>query len=102
MKYHNRKIKTHEGTFDSAKEYNRWVVLKLMERSGKVSGLRRQVSFEVVPAQKGERPVRYIADFVYDQDGQTVVEDVKGVRTGEYVIKRKLMLWVHGIRIKEI
>lgn len=78
------------------------MILKHMERSGKISELRRQVSFEVVPAQKGERPVRYIADFVYNHDGQTVVEDVKGFRTREYVIKRKLMLWVHGIEIKEL
>lgn len=44
----------------------------------------------------------YIADFVYHEDGMQVVEDTKGVRTADYIIKRKLMLWVHGIRIKEV
>ena len=51
-----------------------------------------------------ERPVKYKADFVYidNATGQTVVEDTKGFRTPEYIIKRKLMLQVHGITIKEV
>lgn len=106
MKYHNRKIKTYEGTFDSKKEYERWVVLKLMQREGTIHGLQRQVPFILVPTQKKsagiERPVKYIADFVYIADGVRVVEDVKGYRTPEYVIKRKLMLQVYGVEIKEL
>ena len=106
MKYHNQKVKTHEGVFDSTKEYKRWVVLKLMERSGEICKLRRQVPFVLIKTQKTdevtERPVKYIADFVYERDGKTVVEDTKGVRTADYIIKRKLMLWVYGIAIKEI
>ncbi|MBR0133413.1 MAG: DUF1064 domain-containing protein [Lachnospiraceae bacterium] len=105
-KYKNNRVSTPYGEFDSGKEYNRFLVLYSKERSGKIKDLQRQVSFELVPAQKGptrsERAVRYVADFVYVQDGKTVVEDVKGYKTPEYVIKRKLMLSVHGIEIKEV
>ena len=90
-----------------------------MQRAGLISDLREQVAYELIPAQYGEcgkdlkgkttrplleRSLKYIADFVYTDKatGQTVVEDTKGVRTKEYIIKRKLMLYLHGIRIKEI
>ena len=110
-KYHAKKISTPDGIFDSKKEYARWCGLKLLYRAGKIMDLQRQVPYELIPSQyiteQGkrrcvERAVKYVADFVYRQDGKTVVEDTKGMRTPEYVIKRKLMLWVHGIRIKEI
>lgn len=71
-------------------------------RAGKLSDLKRQVKYELIPKQVWERACTYVADFVYiDSDGNTVVEDTKGVRTDAYRIKKKLMLWVHGIRIKE-
>jgi hypothetical protein len=94
-------------TFDSVKEAQRWCELKLMQRAGVISDLRLQVSFELLPAQRidrkvVERAVNYIADFVYKQDGQTVVEDAKGYRTPEYIMKRKMMLFFHGIRIREV
>ena len=80
-----------------------------MQRSGLISNLREQVPFELIPNQRGpdgkviERALIYKADFVYtDTDGSTIVEDTKGFRTKEYIIKRKLMLFVHGIRIKEV
>lgn len=76
-------------------------MLRLLERAGKISDLKRQVSFELIPKQNGERACSYIADFTYWQDGQYVVEDCKGYRTEGYKIKRKLMLWVHGIKIHE-
>ena len=121
-KYHAKKIQTPDGTFDSKKEYNRWRELKLLEQAGEIEKLERQVSFELIPAQYEsyprytpvnhirtrdgqrciERPVRYVADFVYQKDGETVVEDTKGMRTADYIIKRKLMLWVGGIKIKEV
>ena len=89
-------------TFDSKAEFIRWCELRIMERAGKLSDLKRQVKYELIPKQKGERACTYVADFVYiDSDGNTVVEDTKGVRTDAYRIKKKLMLWVHGIRIKE-
>ena len=102
-KYGNVKTTTSDGiTHDSIKEANRWCELKLLERAGKIRLLQRQVRFELIPKQDGERPVFYIADFTYIEDGKYVVEDVKGKRTKEYIIKRKLMRWIHGIKIKEI
>lgn len=105
-KYHNRKVTRDGETFDSVKEYRRFCELRLLERAGAVTDLRRQVKFELIPAQRidgkvVERACSYVADFVYMENGQQVVEDAKGMRTQEYRLKRKLMLWVHGIRIRE-
>ena len=101
-KFHNKKV----NGFDSQKEFNRYAELKLMERAGVIADLKRQVRFVLIPAQYIDgkcvyRSVTYIADFVYQQDGKTVVEDSKGYKTPEYIIKKKLMLWVHGILVKE-
>ena len=106
-KYHSRKITRDGETFDSVKEYRRSCELKLLERAGEISDLKRQVKFELIPSQRidgkvAERPVTYVADFVYMQKGHRVVEDTKGFKTKDYIIKRKLMLWVHGIKINEI
>lgn len=107
MKYHNRKVKLDGMVFDSGKEAARWCDLKTMERAGVIKDLRRQVRFTLIPTQRVnnkviERPLYYIADFTYTKDGEKVVEDVKGYRTKEYVIKRKILLYLYGIRIKEI
>lgn len=108
-KYNAEKTVYNGIEFDSKREANRYAELLILERSGQITGLNRQIRYELIPLQKDEsgkcleRAVSYIADFVYkDIDGQTVVEDTKGMRTKEYVIKRKLMLYIHGIRIKEI
>lgn len=113
-KYGNRKTVLDGEIFDSRKEARRWAELKLLERAGKIRDLERQVPFELIPSQKDEhgrvieRPVKYVADFVYIADEhhgwKTVVEDVKSeaTRTKEYVIKRKLMLSIFGIRIHEV
>jgi hypothetical protein len=102
-KYNNIKVKLDGEWFDSHKEGLRWRELQLLERAGEINSLERQVSYELIPKQKGERSVSYIADFRYkDRDGEVVVEDAKGVRTQVFIIKKKLMLWVHGIRIKEV
>ena len=117
-KYHSRKVVVNGDTFDSRKEYRRFCELSLLQRAGAITDLKRQVEFELIPAQrepdtvgvrggvkKGktiELAVKYVADFVYKENGKTVVEDTKGFKTKDYIIKRKLMLWVHGIRIKEI
>jgi hypothetical protein len=106
-KYHSRKITVDGEVFDSQKEYKRFCLLSLLERAGEITNLQRQVKYELIPSQRidgkvVERPCTYIADFVYQQDGKTVVEDTKGFRTKDYIIKRKLMLWVRGIRIREI
>lgn len=100
-KYGNRKMTAPDGQkFDSVKEYHRWGCLRLLERAGRISDLKRQVRFELIPKQVGESSCSYIADFVYNEDGKQVVEDCKGYKTDVYKIKKKLMLWVHGIRIK--
>lgn len=106
-KYNSRKISRDGITFDSIKEYRRWCELSLLERAGTIQNLQRQVKFELIPSQRIdgkviERPCTYIADFVYTENGKMVVEDTKGFRTTDYIIKRKLLLWVHGIRIQEI
>ena len=101
-KYGAKKVKAPDGqVFDSQKEYQRYGVLRLLERAGKIQHLQRQVKYDLIPKQDGERACTYIADFVYHQDGKLVVEDCKGFRTDSYKIKRKLMLWVHGIKVKE-
>ena len=109
-KYHAKKVKTSDGVFDSQKEYLRWVVLKDKADKGEIRCLRRQVTYILLPTQTidnkvVERPVKYIADFVYTVNGMLVVEDVKSNITRkkpDYIIKRKLMLFEHGIRIQEI
>lgn len=106
-KYGNRKVTADGQTFDSRKEYRRFCELRLLEKAGEVADLRRQVRFELLPAQRidgkvVERSVTYIADFTYTENGQTVVEDTKGIRTKEYILKRKMMLFFHGIVIKEV
>ena len=109
-KYGAKKLIIDGETFDSRMEAGRGGGLGLVQRAGEIDGLQRQVKYVLIPAQKDdsghviERPVSSIADFVYHdaRTGEQVVEDVKGARTKEYIIKRKLMMWGHGIRIKEV
>ena len=108
-KYRNQRVTLDGVTFDSRKEANRWSELKLLERAGKITELQRQPSFVLIPKQVRcgkliERQLVYKADFSYhdEETGQDVVEDVKGLRTKEYIIKRKLMLWEYGIMVKEV
>lgn len=106
-KYHNQKTEYNGILFDSRREANRYAELLLLERAGEIKNLQRQVKFVLIPSQKDgkkvvERECSYVADFVYDENGETVVEDAKGVPTPEYVIKRKLMLYVHHVRIREV
>lgn len=108
-KYGNRKILVDGIMFDSAKEARRYAELLLLEKSGEISNIERQVRYILVPAQKGEdgkvieRQMSYVADFRYtDKNGHTVVEDVKGMKTEVYKLKKKLMLYFHGIEVKEV
>ena len=117
-KYRNVKTTLDGISFDSRKEANRYAELRILEKAGLIQNLQMQVKYVLIPEQrepdtlgarggvhKGrliEKECAYIADFVYEEDGRTVVEDTKGFRTKDYIIKRKLMLKVHGIRIKEI
>ena len=107
-KYGNRKITAYGETFDSQREYRRYGVLRLQERVGIISDLKRQVKFVLIPTQRDEegklleKECSYYADFTYkDSEGHLVVEDAKGAKTDVYKIKKKLMLYVHGIQIKE-
>ena len=123
-KYGNKKIEYQGEVFDSKRECFRYIDLVFLESCGAISNLRRQVVYELIPVQreksarvykkgrkKGqpiegkiiEKAVTYIADFVYTDNatGKEVVEDAKGMRTRDYIIKRKLMLYIHGIKIRE-
>ena len=131
-KLNNQSITIDGIVFQSKKEGNRYSELKLLERVGKITDLELQKRYELIPAQyetvetgeyykagdkKGqpktkrvciEQSIVYIADFVYKENGKTVVEDVKGFRDtssatyAKFVLKRKMMLWFYGIRIKEV
>jgi len=102
-KYRNKKVEYNGMTFDSKRELARYHSLELMEKGLVISNLQRQVPFELIPKCGKNRAVHYIADFVYtDESGNQVVEDAKAFRTRDYIIKKKLMLWRHGIEVKEI
>ena len=110
-KYGAKKTTTIDGkTFDSIKEANRYTSLLLLQRAGVISDLQTQVKFVLIPTQRDddgkllEKECSYKADFVYKRDGELVVEDTKSkaTKTTEYIIKRKLMLHIHNIRIQEI
>ena len=100
-KYMNEKITVNGEKFDSKKEAWRYAELLLQEKAGEIHRLRRQVKYELIPKQDGERAAYYVADFVYIEGNQIVVEDCKGYRTDLYRLKRKIMLWRYGIRIRE-
>lgn len=110
-KYGAKKVVMDGQVFDSRKEFYRWSDLRLLERAGKISDLKRQVKYTLLPAQRDqtgkliEREVSYIADFAYIENGQQIVEDTKGYKRGAayqlFTIKRKLMLKYYGIKVKE-
>ena len=119
-KFNNRKIVFQGETYDSRLELSRFIFLSNREKEGEITNLRRQVEYLLIPAQYGteikhlktkdkevrvllERSCSYIADFVYERNGKTIVEDCKGSKyiiTADFKIKKKLMLWVHHIQIK--
>lgn len=119
-KYNATKTKIDGHTFDSKKEARRYLQLKSMEQAGEISGLELQKPYKLTPTLREpdiqgprggvrqgkviERPSYYVADFVYQKAGETVVEDVKSpaTRTPVYILKRKLMLWLYHIRIQEV
>lgn len=118
-KYGNKKVVNAYGAFDSLNEYKRFLFLKDAERRGEIKDLKRQVEYILLPDQYRdelvhlktkdkyvtklqERKVSYFADFVYLKGDELVVEDFKGLRLQEYKLKRKLMLYLKGIRIREV
>ena len=118
-KYHAKSVVIDGIKFPSGKEGERFLYLRELEKRGEIANLRRQVRFELLPAAYKDvvkhlktkdkvvrrlflNPVAYVADFVYKKDGQTVVEDTKGYKTPEYIIKKKMMYALKGIEIQEI
>jgi len=118
-KYHAKKVTILGIDFDSKKEAMRWLLLKDMENKGEISNLQRQVPFELLPAiyedvtvhlktkdkierKLKQRSVSYIADFTYTKDGKQIVEDTKGLRLPEYILKKKMMLALLNIEISEV
>ena len=117
-KYNAKKVEYNGMTFDSKRELKRYKELELLQESGEITNLQRQVKYVLIPTQrepdiigkrggvkKGkviEHECSYTADFVYEEDGETIVEDSKGFKTKDYSIKRKLMLYVYGIKIQEV
>lgn len=104
-KYHAKKTTVDGITFDSRREASRYLVLKSMEEDGAIEDLRRQVRYELVPAfdvdGKHCRPVYYVADFTYSENGHEVIEDVKGMKTDVYKLKAKLFAYRYGMNIRE-
>lgn len=107
-KYGNTKVVRNGRQFDSKREAGRYAELVILQRAGRISDLKTQVSFLLIPAQYDEkhrcieRSCKYVADFTYIEDGQLVVEDAKGLKTDVYRIKKKMMLYKYGIKIKEV
>ena len=127
-KYKNTKYTYLGIKFDSLKECRRYTELRMLEQAGKIKDLELQKAYELIPAQyeetediytkgahKGEhkkvlleRACNYVADFYYIdcETGKTVVEDVKGYRDGGayalFSVKRKLMLYIYHIKVKEL
>lgn len=106
-KYGNKKSVAADGTkFDSRAEHRRWVHLCHLQAAGLISDLRRQVVYELVKsvkfhgASRAKPAIRYVADFVYMEKGAEVIEDVKGVLTTEFKLKRHLMKAVLGLEVR--
>ena len=102
-KYHNRRVTVDGISFQSVKEASRWQELRMLERAGEITGLVRQQKIELIPKTKLYRACYYVCDFIYfdKRENKTIYEDVKGVHTKEYLLKRKLLYWRHGIEILE-
>ena len=104
-KYHAKKTVVDGIQFDSAKEAKRYAKLRDMEEAGEIQDLRLQVPFELLPSFECDgvkyRGMKYVADFVYYRDGKQVVEDTKGAKTREYLLKKKLMAYLNHINIEE-
>lgn len=100
-KYHNSKTVIDGIRFDSKKEAKRYLELKILEKAGAIQDLRRQVPYVLINKSSYGRAIKYVADFVYYEDDKLIVEDVKGVRTPVYRLKKRLMAEVHGIEVKE-
>lgn len=106
MKYNNKKTVVDGIKFDSKRESDRYTELKLLERAGKISDLVLQPKFELIPKYeingRKVRKMEYVADFQYTENGKIIVEDAKGFKTKDYLIKKKLFEFKYGIEITEV
>lgn len=100
-KYHAQKEAVDGITFASKKEAKRYRELKLLERANVITDLKLQVPFPLIHKSKYGREIKYVADFVYTEDGKMVVEDTKGFRTDVYRLKARMMQELYSITIKE-
>lgn len=100
-KYNAKKVTVDGITFDSKKESKRYLELKAMEKSGSIQNLQLQVPFILIEKSKYGRSIKYVADFVYNRNGSKVVEDVKGVKTPVYKLKKRIMAEKYGIIVLE-
>jgi len=104
-KYQNQPTVLDGIRFDSKREANRYAELKILEKAKVISNLQLQVAFPIIPAQTGglrkELAASYVADFVYMENGKQIIEDTKGVKTKDYLLKRKLMK-LQGLEITEV
>jgi hypothetical protein len=100
-KYHNRKTTVDGVTFDSKREADRYCELRLLERCGYITNLELQKRFILIDKSKYGQSLHYVADFVYTENGKLVVEDVKGVKTAVYSLKKRMLAERYGIVIKE-
>lgn len=123
-KYHAKKVRTLYGLFDSQHEADEYAKLVMRQKAGEISNLRRQVRYEIIPQQTEtytkqlktktkectrvvEQSAHYTADFVYWDNRlmKEVVVDAKSKATREladYILRRKLMLYINGIKIREL
>lgn len=102
-KYRNKIIYYNNFKFHSIKEYNRYKELYILQSRKIIKDLKLQVKYDLIPAYpKIQRAISYIADFTYKYNNELIVEDVKGIRTKDYIIKKKLMYHFYKIKIKEI
>lgn len=118
-KFNNKKMSTPDGEFDSKGEWERWIFLKEALGNGQISELRRQVKYTLIPTQYrteivhlktkdkevkrvAEREITYTADFVYEKNGEKIVEDFKGFPNDRWPLKKAMMLYFHGIAIREV
>ena len=118
-KYGNVKVTTEDGTFDSKGEWKRWLFLKDAQLRGEIHGLRRQITYTLVPPvhyvktihlktkdkqveRLWTRAVTYTADFVYYYNGERIVEDFKGQPNDRWQMKKALMAFIHGIYVREV
>ena len=104
-KYNNRVCYWRGEKFDSQRELDRYQELLILQRAGRISGLSRQVRFELTPNIRYEgkliKKAEYVADFTYWEQGKFVIEDCKGYQTDLYKLKKKIILDKYGYLIRE-